>query len=171
MALWLNEEAVRAFLPMAEDISAMEATLIAFSRGETNQPLRTVLDIANRSFFAAMPAHLPRTPALGAKLVSVVDSNAARDLPTHLATILLFNPATGLLQAVLDGRYITEVRTAAVSAVAVRHLAKAGAASTLAILGSGVHARSHARAPTRGSRFGGVRPLSTSRTHLENVAA
>src|SRR5258708_39252460 len=101
MALWLNEEAVRALLPMADVISAMEATLIAFSRGDTNQPLRTVLDIGDRWFFAAMPAHLPRAPALGAKLVSVVESNAARDLPTHVATILLFDPATGVLQAVL----------------------------------------------------------------------
>jgi alanine dehydrogenase len=87
-----------------------------------------------------------RQPArLGAKLVTVFNQNEARGLPSHLATILLFDPETGELQAILDGRYITEARTAAVSAVSTRHLARADAA-TLAIIGSGVQARSHLEA-------------------------
>jgi len=82
---------------------------------------------------------------MGAKLVTVFGENHKRDLPSHLATILLLDPETGALQAIMDGRYITEARTAAVSAVSTRFLAKPEA-STLAIIGSGVQARSHLEA-------------------------
>ncbi len=75
-------------------------------------------------------------------------ANAARGLPTHLASIVLLDPETGALRALLDGRYITEARTAAVSAVSSRLLARPTAAS-LAIIGSGVQARSHLEALSR----------------------
>ena len=86
--------------------------------------------------------------ALGAKLVTVFGSNAARGLHSHLATILLLDPETGALVGLLDGRYITEARTAAVSAVSSRLLARKTAAS-LAIIGTGVQARSHLEALSR----------------------
>ena len=82
--------------------------------------------------------------ALGAKLVTVFGSNPAVGLPTHLATIVLLDSMTGELLAVMDGRYITEARTAAVSAVSTKLLAREGA-GVLAMIGSGVQARSHAR--------------------------
>jgi ornithine cyclodeaminase/alanine dehydrogenase-like protein (mu-crystallin family) len=86
--------------------------------------------------------------ALGAKLVTVFGSNAARGLPSHLASIVLLDPETGGLLALLDGRYITEARTAAVSAVSSRLLARKTAKS-VAIIGSGVQARSHLEALSR----------------------
>jgi ornithine cyclodeaminase len=92
-----------------------------------------------------MPAYIPAPASLGAKLVTVFGENHKRDLPSHLATILLLDPETGALQAIMDGRYITEARTAAVSAVSTRFLARPDA-STLAIIGSGVQARSHLEA-------------------------
>jgi ornithine cyclodeaminase len=92
-----------------------------------------------------MPAYVPSPASLGAKLVTVFGENHKRDLPSHLATILLLDPETGALQAIMDGRYITEARTAAVSAVSTRFLARTDAA-TLAIIGSGVQARSHLEA-------------------------
>jgi ornithine cyclodeaminase len=82
---------------------------------------------------------------LGAKLVTVFGDNHTRGLPSHLATIVLLDPDTGALRAIMDGRYITEMRTAAVSAVSTRHLARPDS-GTLAILGSGVQARSHLEA-------------------------
>ena len=82
---------------------------------------------------------------MGAKLVTVFGENHKRNLPSHLATILLLDPDTGSLLAIMDGRYITEARTAAVSAVSARFLARPDA-STLAIIGSGVQARSHLEA-------------------------
>jgi thiomorpholine-carboxylate dehydrogenase len=93
--------------------------------------------------FAAMPA--AGAAAMGAKLVSIYPANAERGLPTHLALIVLFAPETGVPLAVMDGRLITELRTAAVSAVATRALARPDAA-ILAVLGSGVQARSHIEA-------------------------
>ena len=93
---------------------------------------------------------------MGAKLVTVFHDNPRHGLPTHLATILLLDPATGGLLAILDGRYITEVRTAAVSAVATRYLARKDS-SVLAIIGSGVQARSHLEALSLVRKFSDVR--------------
>jgi ornithine cyclodeaminase len=130
-------------------IDAMEPALAAFSRREVTQPLRTVLQIGQqKGFFGVMPAFVPSLPALGTKMVTVFGGNADRGLPTHLATITLLDPDTGALLAILDGRYITEARTAAVSAVSVRHLARKNA-SVLALIGSGVQARSHLEAIAR----------------------
>src|SRR5204862_597335 len=94
-----------------------------------------------------MPAYVP-PESLGAKLVTVFGSNAARGLPSHLASIVLLDHETGALRALLDGRFITEARTAAVSAVSSRLLARKSA-SSLAIIGSGVQARSHLDALSR----------------------
>src|SRR5262245_2949660 len=142
MALWLRETDVQAVLDSVELIDAMEAALAAFSMGAVLQPVRTAFEIGDRSFFAVMPAFDNGQKILGAKLVTVVPANAERELHTHLAAIALFHAETGELLSVMDGRYITEVRTAAVSAVSVRHLAREDA-RVLAILGSGVQARSH----------------------------
>jgi ornithine cyclodeaminase len=145
----LNEAQVKHLLPMNDLISAMENALARFSAGDVLQPVRTVLTVGpTKAYFGLMPAYLPQPARLGAKLVTVFGGNEARGLPSHLATILLLDPDTGALQAILDGRYITEARTAAVSAVSARHLARADAA-TLAIIGAGVQARSHLEAFTQ----------------------
>jgi alanine dehydrogenase len=104
--------------------------------------------------------------ALGAKLVTVFGANAARGLPTHLASIVLLDPETGALRALLDGRYITEARTAAVSAVSSRLLARRTAAS-LAIIGSGVQARSHLEALSRVHRLRQVTVWSPNKLHRD----
>jgi ornithine cyclodeaminase len=96
---------------------------------------------------------------MGAKIVTVFGENHKKGLPSHLATILLFDPDTGSLISMMDGRYITEARTAAVSAVSARFLAKANA-STLALIGSGVQARSHLEALTHVRRLTDVRVWS-----------
>ena len=142
----LNEDQVKSLLPMSDLIAAMESSLGRFSAGEVLQPVRTVLMVGpTRAYFGLMPAFIPQPASMGAKLVTVFSGNAARQLPSHLATILLLDPDTGALQAIMDGRYITEARTAAVSAVSVRHLARKDAA-TLAIIGTGVQAQSHIEA-------------------------
>jgi len=170
MPLLLAEADVRELLTMPDLIAAMDRALVAFSSGAVVQSVRTVLDLADRhAFFGLMPAYVASAPALGAKLVSVYHSNLARGLPSHLATILLFDPETGALQAILDGRYITEVRTAAVSAVSVRKLARTGS-RVLAILGSGVQARSHFEALAHVERFNEVRAWSPTRANVEAFA-
>jgi alanine dehydrogenase len=142
MPLWLSETDVRAVFSMADALESTELALTAFSTGTVCQPVRTALELRPRAFFALMPAYQAQHGVLGAKLVSVTPENAGRNLPTHLAAISLFDPETGQLLAVMDGRWITELRTAAASALSVRHLAR-NDASVLAILGSGVQARSH----------------------------
>jgi ornithine cyclodeaminase len=139
----LNEQQVHSLLPMNDLISAMESALAKFSSRDVLQPVRTVLTVGpTQAYFGLMPAYIPSPPSMGAKLVTVYGENHKKGLPSHLATILLLDPDTGLLQAIVDGRYITEARTAAVSAVSTRLLANPDA-STLAIIGSGVQARSH----------------------------
>ncbi len=153
----LTEPQVTALLPLPDLIEAMATALARFSAGEVLQPVRSVLMVGpQQAYFGLMPAAVADPPQLGAKLVTVFGGNAAKGLPSHLATILLLDPDTGSLIALMDGRYITEARTAAVSAVSARHLAAADA-SSLAIIGTGVQARSHLEALAL------VRPLTDVR--------
>jgi ornithine cyclodeaminase/alanine dehydrogenase-like protein (mu-crystallin family) len=144
MPLWLSESDVRAALPMADLIDAMQAALIAFSAGRVVQPVRTVMEFRPGAFFGLMPA-LDPDGLLGAKILTVLPENLPLGLPSHQASIALFDPASGALLAITDGRYITEARTAAVSAVSARHMARPEA-RVLAIIGSGVQAHSHMEA-------------------------
>jgi alanine dehydrogenase len=138
----LDEAAVDRLLRMEEVIPAMERALADFSSGKVVQPVRTMLPVVEyEGFLGLMPAYTGA--ALGTKLVAFYPHNT--DVPTHHATILLFKPETGEPLATMDGRLITEVRTAAVSAVATEFLARPDA-SVLAIIGSGVQARSHLEA-------------------------
>lgn len=168
--LLLSETDVRHLLSMDDLIQSMESTLAEFSSGRTEQPLRTVLEIGpSHAFFGVMPAYMPAKGALGTKLVTVFGSNAALGLPSHLATILLLDSTTGELLSVMDGRYITEARTAAVSAVSARLLAREDA-GVLAILGSGVQARSHLRAFSHVRALRDVRVWSPSESHRRTFA-
>ncbi len=169
MPLWLSESDVRAALPMGELIEAMEAALIAFSAGRVVQPVRTILEIGERNFFGVMPALDAEAALMGAKLVTVLPGNTAKGLPSHQASIVLFDAASGALLAVADGRYITEARTAAVSAVSVRHMARADA-DVLAIIGSGVQAHSHLEALPLVRDFREIRVWSPNESRLAQFA-
>jgi len=165
MPLWLSESDVRAVLTPSDLIPAMESALAALSAGRVHQPLRTAFELRDRCFFAVMPAYDRDHAILGAKLVTVIPENATRGIPTHLAAISLFDPDTGELTAIVDGRYITEQRTAAASAVSVRHLARRDT-PVLAILGSGVQARSHLEALPLVRRFAEIRAWSPAAERL-----
>jgi alanine dehydrogenase len=142
----LTEADVKGVLTMEDLIETMTSALKQFSTGGVVQPVRSVIPVGGEhAFLGTMPAYVREPAALGAKLVTVFARNATRGLPSHLASIILLDPETGALRAILDGRYITESRTAAVSAVSSRLLARDDSA-TLAILGSGVQARSHLEA-------------------------
>jgi ornithine cyclodeaminase len=166
MPLILSEADVKALLTMDDLIETMELALADFSARSVTQPVRTVLQVGGNAVYGLMPAYMPLRPALGTKLVTVFESNGERGLPTHLATIVLLDPETGALVALMDGRYITEARTAAVSAVSVRHLGREDA-RTLAIIGSGVQARSHLEAISRVRDLSDVRVWSPNRARVE----
>lgn len=169
MTLCLSESDIRAVLPMADLIPAMEQALCAFSSGSVVQPVRPVVEMAESAFFAAMPGFVREPAVLGAKLVTVIAANQARGLPTHRASILLLDSETGALLALMDGRLITEMRTAAASAVSVKHLARANA-GVLAIIGSGVQARSHLAALSLVRPFREIRAWSPTAEHLQKFA-
>ena len=168
MLPFLDENTVRAHLKWDALIAAMASALIDFSAGGVQQPVRRLLKVEpHDGYFAVMPAASADT--VGAKLVTFYPSNAARGLPTHLAVILLFAPETGEALALLDGRLITEMRTAAVSAVATKVLA-APDARVLAILGSGVQARAHVEALRHVRDFPEIRVWGRTRAHAERFA-
>jgi ornithine cyclodeaminase/alanine dehydrogenase-like protein (mu-crystallin family) len=166
--LFLDEEQVRSHLRMADLIPAMEKALTEFSTGKVTQPVRQVISVdPPGGFFGMMPARTP--DALGIKLVTFYPPNARRGIPTHMATISLFDPETGTPLVVMDGRLITEMRTAAVSAAATKALS-APDASVLAILGSGVQARSHLEALRLVRQFREVRIWSPTKLHADQFA-
>src|ERR1700756_2706755 len=143
MPLFLDEEQVREQLRMSDLIPAMKQALTDFSAGKVTQPVRSIIAVdPPGGFMGIMPA---LAEGLGLKVVTFYPPNAQRGLPTHMATIFLLDPETGAPLVVMDGRLITEMRTAAVSAAATKLLALPEA-RILAILGSGVQARSHVEA-------------------------
>jgi len=157
----LTEADVRAVLPRSrfpELVDLMESALRDFSEGRVVQPVRAAVPVGPPGqYLGVMPAALPGASALGAKLVSVVPDNARRQLSTHIGVVVLFDTVDGQLLAIMDARYITEVRTAAVSAVSLRRMARPDA-SRLGVIGTGVQARSHTEV------FAAVRPLTSVRT-------
>ena len=166
--LCFDEEQVRHHLRMEDLIPAMEKALIDFSAGKVTQPVRSVITVdPPGGFFGMMPALTPE--GLGIKIVTFYATNAERGIPTHMATIFLVDPETGAPLAVMDGRLITEMRTAAVSAAATKLLASPDA-KILAILGSGVQARSHVEALRLVRSFEEIRVWSPTKPHAERFA-
>ena len=168
-ALYLNEEQVREHLRMIDLIPTMEKALIDFSAGRVTQPVRSIISIdPPGGFLGLMPALTP--DGLGLKAVTFYPSNIERGIPTHMATIFLVDPQTGTPLAIMDGRLITEMRTAAVSAAATKLLASPDA-NILAILGSGVQARSHVEALRLVRRFEEIRVWSPTKEHADQFAS
>src|SRR5437762_4384203 len=166
---FLNDEQVREHLRMVDLIPAMEKALIDFSAGKVAQPVRSIISIdPPGGFLGLMPAHTP--DGLGLKAVTFYPSNADRGIPTHMATIFLVDPQTGTPLAIMNGRLITEMRTAAVSAAATKLLA-APDSKILAILGSGVQARSHMEALGLVRQFEEMRVWSPTPEHAERFAS
>ena len=166
--LFVNGEQVRNHLQMTDLIPAMEKALIDFSTGKVTQPVRSVIKVdPPGGFLGLMPALTPN--GLGLKAVTFYPSNAKRGIPTHMATIFLVDPETGAPLAIMDGRLITEMRTAAVSAAATKLLARRDA-KILAILGSGVQAHSHIEALRVVRKFKEIRVWSPTREHGERFA-
>jgi alanine dehydrogenase len=149
--LVLNKAEVGSLLDLDELVEAVARAMADLSAGNASMPNRIAALVPERdAFLAAMPAYLPSSRALTTKLVSLFPQN--RDRPTHQAVVVCFDPDTGTPIALMDAESITAARTAAGSALATKLLAREDA-RVLAILGTGVQARAHARAVVR------VRPV------------
>lgn len=154
---------VTRLLPMARCITAMEEALAALAAGKASQPLRTVLRLPGETgVFGVMPAVTDGPGGFGLKAISVIPGNEGTRFDSHQGAVLLFEPQHGTLAAILDATAVTAIRTAAVSAVATKLLANPGPAD-LALLGSGVQARTHLEA------MGVVRPLRRVRVWSPNA--
>lgn len=155
MTLHLDDAAVRRLLRLEDLLPALRQALIELSAGRVLQPLRMVMELpAEHSLLFLKPA-LTRE-ALAVKLITQVPANAQRGLPTMLATVVLMDPSTGGTLAVMEATWLTALRTAAVSAIAVDAMTSRDS-KVVALLGSGALARSHALA------LRAVRPVSQIR--------
>lgn len=165
---FFDEAAVCSVLRMQDLIPAMEQALVDFSTQRVTQPVRMVVPVpAHGGLMGVMP--VVYGDVMGTKLVTLYPNNGRFGLPTHLALIAVFRSETGEPLAVMDGRLITEMRTAAVSAVAAKLLAPPDAKS-LAILGSGVQARAHAEALRMVRPFNDIRVWSPNAEHARSCA-
>jgi alanine dehydrogenase len=168
--LLLSRHEVEELLDVDALIDALAGAMVDLSAGRASAPNRVAARVDERGgFLAAMPGYTPSARALASKLVTLFPDNAASDLPSHQAVIAVFDPADGRPAALLDGTAITAIRTGAGSALATRLLARENAA-TLAILGTGVQARSHARAVTRVWSFEELRVAGRDRARAEALA-
>jgi ornithine cyclodeaminase/alanine dehydrogenase-like protein (mu-crystallin family) len=169
--LVLSDADVRRLLPMTECIEVMAEALTALARDEAENPLRSMVRAADgESLMGLMPAHRSTgTPAWGLKVICLFPDNPKRGLDAHQGGVLLFDGETGQPRAMLNASTVTEIRTAAVSGVATRLLAREDVRE-LAVLGSGVQARSHLEAMQAVRSFGRIRIFSPNRDHAEQLA-
>jgi ornithine cyclodeaminase len=166
----LDKAQVESLLDMDKLIAALATSMAELSAGHVSMPVRVAAQVAERmSLLGVMPAYLPSSRTLACKLVSVFPGNAARGLPTHQAVVMLFDAETGAPKALLDGTSITALRTAAGSALATQLLAREDA-SVLLIVGTGVQARSHARAMPRVRRIRELRVTGRDARRSEAMA-
>ena len=165
--LVVSQAEVKRLLPMAECLEVMAEALSSLARGQALLPLRQVLMLPDgKGAFAAMPGHLSSPPALGIKTITVFPGNHGTEYDSHQGAVLLFDTERGRLLAIMDASSITAIRTAAVSAVATRALARADA-STLALLGTGVQAATHLEAIALVRPLRRVRVWSRDPAHVQ----
>ena len=160
--LLLSETDVQSLIDIEELISTLEQAQIQYSTGKAVMPVRLVVPLPQiQGRITSMPGFLDEDKALGMKVVTYFQENPKHNLPTILATIMLFSAETGKMIAVMDGSYITGIRTACASAVATKALANADT-PVLGILGAGVQARSHIQALTRVRKIERIKIYSPS---------
>jgi len=160
--LILSEREVQSLIDIEELIAALEQAHIQYSTGKAVMPVRLVMPLTDiQGRITSMPGYLTQDQALGIKIVTYFQKNQTRGLPAILATIMLFSSDTGKMIAVMDGSYITAIRTACASAMATKALANP-TTLVLGVLGAGVQARAHIRALSRVREFRKIKIHSPS---------
>jgi alanine dehydrogenase len=167
--LVLSEEQVRSLIDIEELITALKQAHIQYSTGKAVMPVRLVVPLPQiQGRITSMPGYLSEDKALGMKVVTYFENNLRQNLPAILATVMLFSAATGKINAVMDGSYITAIRTACASAMATKALANP-LAPVLGILGAGVQARAHIQALCRVRKLNQIKLYSPSGTSAANI--
>jgi len=167
--LVLSEEQVRSLTDVKELISALEQAHIQYSTGKAVMPVRLVVSLPQiHGRITSMPGYLNEDKALGMKVVTYFQNNSEQNLPAILANVMLFSAATGKMIAIMDGVYITAIRTACASAMATRALANPET-PVLGILGAGVQARAHIQALCRVRKLKKIKLYSPSGMSATNI--
>ena len=166
--LYLSRADVERVLDVEAMFDALAAALVSLSSGVTSVPTRVAARAGERGFLGVMPGYVPGV-ALESKLVSVFPENEQHGLPSHQGLIALFDETTGTPYALMDGTYITAIRTGGTAAVATRALARADA-SVLAILGAGVQGWSHLETLPRVRAFHEIRIASRNPERAKALA-
>jgi alanine dehydrogenase len=167
--LIVNQQQVHELLPMGECIGVMEQALRALASGDAILPLRPIMRLPDGGLLGLMPGYLGDIRAAGVKVISVSPNNEGTEYDSHQGAVLLFDTEHGCLRAIVDATSITAIRTAAVSALATKLLARPDAGD-LAILGSGTQARSHLEAMLLVREIRRVRVWSRTPAHARAFA-
>ena len=167
--LYLSRADVERLLDVDAMLDVLAQALVLFSAGKTSAPARTAVRLDGLGLLGVMPGHVPGV-ALEAKLVSVFPANEEHGLPSHQGLIALFDEGTGAPLALMDGTYITAIRTGGTAAVAARVLARKPA-SVLAILGAGVQGWSHLETFPRIRDFKEIRIASRNHDRAKALAS
>lgn len=168
--LILSKKDVETLLDPDELVEALASAMAGLSGGCASVPARNFARVGDRGILAAMPAYLRKPEVLAAKLVLFFSGNAARGLETHQAVVAVFDPETGVPLALMDGASVTALRTAGGSALATRLCAREDA-SHLAIIGTGVQARAHARLIPRVRPIADIVVAGRTPVHADELAA
>ncbi len=164
----INQKEVEELLTMRECIGLMEKVLMSLAKGEAILPLRSVVALPEKNGrLAMMPSYLANPASFGVKVISAFPENTATEYDSHQGVILLFEPVYGRLLAIVDATSVTAIRTAAASGAATKILAREDA-SNLAILGSGVQAKTHLEAMLVSRKIHSVRAWSPNAEHLRD---
>lgn len=167
--LVLSEKEVRKIIEVKDVVQALEEAHLQFSTGKAVMPVRQVVPLPQiKGRITSMPAYLSEANALGMKVVTYFQENPKRGLPSILATISLYSPETGKLMALMDGSYVTAIRTACASTMATKALANSET-PIMGILGAGIQARAHIRALSQFRQISEIRVYSPSGTSARNL--
>jgi alanine dehydrogenase len=168
--LFLSDDDVAKVLTMREAIDAVEAAFSEFAKGSVNMPPRSTLMLDRyEGSISLMPSYLEDTNALATKIISIYPRNPEKGLPTTAAWIVVNDPETGAIEALLDGTYLTAVRTGAVTGVAARYLAPEGG-SVAAVIGCGVQGRTQAWAVSEVCELEAMRVFDLSEEGMRRFA-
>jgi ornithine cyclodeaminase len=167
---FIDREEVARRLTYEMCIPIVRDAMIAFSRGETRQLLRSIIPLADGRMFGVMPGAMGASAPFGAKLISVFPENFAKGIQSHQGLVILFDPENGAPVCVVHAGEITAIRTAAASAVATDALARKNA-SRMAILGYGEQAATHARAISKVRRLDSIKIWGRSPERARALAA
>ena len=172
MAVFLSRSQVSSLLSMAESIKAVEEAFRELALGTATMPTRLSLSIPEKQgWLGVMPAYLAHADALATKIVTIYQENTTRHkIPNVLASVILTDPETGRVQAIMEGSQITAMRTGAVSGVATKYLARAGA-SRIGIFGAGVQARKQLQAVCEVRRIQSALVYDTIKNSVEGFIA